>query len=710
MVTLPPSPTLPGSEEYCRLLADNTSDMILLLSIEDGRILEANRAALEAYGCTRAEYLQLTIHDIRHPSTWADLPSQISTAEQTNTHYETLHVRKTGEVYLVEVEACAVKVDGRKVLLNICRDISERRRVEEQLKQQIAENARLLKHTRRRNLELETLATISTMLRRIGSYADMIAQMPATFSEVVGSQACSLMLLEGDTLVVLAAAGAAEGLVGIRLHSGPDPLWDALRTGSPLIQSDSSEEDEETPSSSPPEASSEPGCKDLFRILTAGLRSYAFIPIKVSEASMGAVFFGYQTRYTSLQENFNLMSALAEIAGNTIYRNRMHERLERLVDNRTKDLETIYNITLVASQSGDLNKALEWALDQALPVLNGVAGMVFFLDESGEWVDLVAQRGVPSTALDRVSHRPVSDTLAGWVIKHDAPLLIPDLTKDQRAEAMRHALPHVYSYLGVPMHAHGRTVGTLVVVASVLHEFSIDEITLMGSIADHLGLALENARLRHEAEAAAVMQERSRLARDLHDSVTQLLYSLTLYADAGLNMANCGDLDQAKDYLQKLGQISQQALREMRVLVYELRPPTLDQDGLVGALQQRLDAVEGRSGVTAQLSAAGLPTLPMNVEESLYRIALEALNNVIKHSGASEVKVELAMDGGSVRLTVGDNGRGVNPAIVQARAGFGMDSMRERAQKCNGTFVFTSHEGQGSSVVVTIPIEQPAGS
>lgn len=185
------------------------------------------------------------------------------------------------------------------------------------------------------------------------------------------------------------------------------------------------------------------------------------------------------------------------------------------------------------------------------------------------------------------------------------------------------------------MRAKGRVVGVFSVLGESGRQFRPDEVTLLASIADQVGVAVENARLYQQAEQLAVMEERERLAHDLHNSVTQSLYSLTLLAEASRRLIRTKELDLAGDYITRLGETAQDALKEMRLLVYKLRPPALEKEGLVGAIQQRLGAVERRAGVKAQLIASDPITLSAPLEEGLYRIAQEALNNALKHAKAS---------------------------------------------------------------------------
>jgi signal transduction histidine kinase len=226
---------------------------------------------------------------------------------------------------------------------------------------------------------------------------------------------------------------------------------------------------------------------------------------------------------------------------------------------------------------------------------------------------------------------------------------------------------------------------------------------LTTAFADQAALALENARLYQQAEQLAVMEERSRLARELHDSVTQSLYSLTLFAEAGRRAAEAGEKELELGYFTRLGQVAHQALKEMRLLVYELRTAALEKEGLAAALHQRLEAVENRAGVQARLVVEEMAELPALVEEGLYRIAQEALNNVLKHAAATSVIVRLKSDSQWVELEVIDNGRAFEPTSLDHGGGIGLASMRERAERLGGSLAIIAKSGEGTRVVVKIP-------
>jgi PAS domain S-box-containing protein len=220
--------------------------------------------------------------------------------------------------------------------------------------------------------------------------------------------------------------------------------------------------------------------------------------------------------------------------------------------------------------------------------------------------------------------------------------------------------------------------------------------------------------LRQSELEKAITEERSRLARDLHDSVTQSLHSSTLLAEAGQRLASSGDVERARGYLIRLGDISQQALKEMRLLVYELRPIALRESGLVGALQQRLDNVERRAGVEVQLFLEEEIVLPTSVEEELFRIAMEALNNAMKHANPTTVKVVLRIEEKReipcVELEIIDDGIGFDLDTKDDEGGLGLLSMKERIEKLGGELTILSAIGEGTQLKACVELEPYSSS
>jgi signal transduction histidine kinase len=221
-----------------------------------------------------------------------------------------------------------------------------------------------------------------------------------------------------------------------------------------------------------------------------------------------------------------------------------------------------------------------------------------------------------------------------------------------------------------------------------------------------VGVAVENARLYDQAERSAAIAERSRLARELHDSVTQSLYSVNLYAEAAARLLLAGDNTTAASHLRELRDTAQEALREMRLLIFELRAPALEKSGLAAAIQARLDAVEGRGGVQAELQVEGEESLPFAIQEELYHAVQEALNNALRHAKAQRVQVRLQFQDAATRVEICDDGLGFDPTVAGEGGGFGLRGMRERAQRIGGSLQIESAPGKGTKVSILVPTKR----
>ena len=207
-----------------------------------------------------------------------------------------------------------------------------------------------------------------------------------------------------------------------------------------------------------------------------------------------------------------------------------------------------------------------------------------------------------------------------------------------------------------------------------------------------------------EAAARAAQEERQRLARDLHEAVTQSLYSASLMAEAARRHSSTADLSTTGEYVVRLSELSQQALRQLRLLVYGLRPTVLEQEGLVGALRHRLEAVEQRAGIQARLIDEGDGAIPAAAQNELFLIAQEALNNSLKHAAASAVTVTVGAAPDGVWLEVRDNGRGFALDNGQAN-GLGLNSLRERMAKLGGRLSIESAPGGGAVVRAQLALD-----
>jgi signal transduction histidine kinase len=376
------------------------------------------------------------------------------------------------------------------------------------------------------------------------------------------------------------------------------------------------------------------------------------------------------------------------------------------VVSRTKELAAINAVASVVSRSLDLGQVLTNALDKTLEVMEIEAGGIYLLQEDTQTLTIAAHKGLSAPFVAEVDNLKVGEGFSGQVAQTGEPLVVQDLSTDPRLSSSVIKESGFHSLAIAPLVSRGQVLGTLFVITLGYREFSQQDIELLTAIGSQIGVAVENAHLYEQAQQVAVVEERQRMARELHDSVTQSLHSSTLLAEAGRRVASAGDLERTRGYLTRLGEISQQALKEMRLLVYELRPLALRKEGLVGALQQRLDTVERRAGVEAQLVVEGEIELPPDVEEAFFRIAQEALNNALKHAAPASVVVTIHTEGElydqRVALEIVDNGVGFNTDAVAGDGGMGLAGMRERAEKIGGQLSIHSIPGEGTRVKVSV--------
>jgi signal transduction histidine kinase len=308
-------------------------------------------------------------------------------------------------------------------------------------------------------------------------------------------------------------------------------------------------------------------------------------------------------------------------------------------------------------------------------------------------------------------HAPGRQPAGGFrtkIVESRRPLLVNSDVAEQAARLGQPTLPGTItpkSWLGVPMLVDDHVIGILSLQdVDKENAFTGSHVRLLETVAASMGVALENARLWAQEKQVAVQQERQRLGRELHDSVTQSLYGISLYSHAAAVQLAQKHYDQVDRYLDEISETSRGALAEMRSLLHQLRPPVLEKEGLVTALQQRLTAVEERVGLKTDFQAEVTTRLPPPLEEGLYHIAQEALNNTLKHARAGSVRVALIQRGPAIVLEVVDDGVGFQPAEAEQAATMGLPSMQEHAAEIGGKLTVASQPGKGTTIRVDVTL------
>jgi signal transduction histidine kinase len=386
--------------------------------------------------------------------------------------------------------------------------------------------------------------------------------------------------------------------------------------------------------------------------------------------------------------------------------NRMEADLDVRVsqaEQQQNELESLYRADDELRRHLHLDDVLQSLVNAAVELLHADKGSLMVWDEKRERLHARATYGFNPATAARMSFAP-GQGVAGKVALSGEPAIVEDTQQNGRVTPFIIESENLRALMQVPIKVAGEIFGVFSADYLQPHHFTEEEQRLLVAFAQRAGLAIETARLYEREEQIAVMQERNRLARDLHDSVTQSLYGVTLYAEVAAQLLKSGQVEKSGGNLEELKGMALDALAEMRLLIYELRPSVFEEEGLVAAIQTRLDAVEGRVGLETNYIIEGDICVPPPIEEGLYRIVQEALNNVLKHAHARTVTVTLAQNNDSVYLEVADDGVGFDPVQACEAGCLGLHGMQERAHELGAEFEIISHAGGGAKVMVRRPI------
>jgi signal transduction histidine kinase len=393
-----------------------------------------------------------------------------------------------------------------------------------------------------------------------------------------------------------------------------------------------------------------------------------------------------------------LQAEIAEREQATAALARQNAELYGELRRRLAESESFNRVLVSLLQKTVLEQVLDIVCAEAQSLIGATGSAILLLTDQA-WLEVRHRLGKPLAGVEPV---PVDGSLAGQVVRQGAPVLLNAPALFEQAQVYQWPTD-LTALLAVPLHVNGGVIGVLDVVNKA-GGFTEEDIPVMSLFANQAAMAIEHARLQQQAEQLAVLAERQRLARELHDSVTQSLYSVTLYANAAALALAAGKGDVTASYLQELQETAQEGMRDMRLLIFQLHPPVLEAEGLVAALQARLAAVEGRAGLQIEFRIEGERRLPIAIETELYWIAQEALNNVRKHAAARHVTVHLHFTAATVCLEVLDDGVGFDPGAVPAERRGGLRTIAERTARVGGKLTHESRPGKGTRVKVEVAL------
>lgn len=567
---------------------------------------------------------------------------------------------------------------------------SETARRQRELEALYRENARLYADTQNRLIQLtalqETTRAVASTLE-LDRLLNLIIEQAATLLQAEGG-ILNLVDWEKQEDEAVACTGSARDLTGARsrLRSSLSG-WVTLHN-EPVICND-------VPGDSRVDRQA------LGWIASTTVQHAAVAPLTIRDQVVGTLaVLATQERARGFDEaELELLVAFANQAATAIENARLYEAEQRRADQFRAISEVGQRITSILDIDEvlvQIVRLIRDAFDYYHVGLGLVEGdVVAYKVGAGQlWDD-------PDFDFEPSILRVGQQGITGHVAATGTPLLVRDVDQDPRYVPMVGSATR--SELAVPIKVKGNVIGVLDVQSHRVDAFEETDLSVLQSLAHQAAIAIENARLYEQAQEAAVVEERGRLARELHDAVTQTLFSASLLAEV---LPATWDTDRAEgeQLLHELQQLSRGALAEMRALLLELRPTVLVAADLRDLLHQLAAAVTGRTGVPVRVSAHSADCLPDEVHIALYRIAQEALNNVVKHSNATDVTVDFACSGGDAptkaRLCVSDDGVGFDPASV-APEHLGLGIIRERADAIGATLQIDSAVGGGTRVVVT---------
>jgi signal transduction histidine kinase len=340
----------------------------------------------------------------------------------------------------------------------------------------------------------------------------------------------------------------------------------------------------------------------------------------------------------------------------------------------------------------DAARELAGARYAAIGVPDGEGGFARFIT-SGMSDELIASLG----------ELPRTHGLLGAMLESAEPYRTQDIRQDDRFRGWwPSAHPSMASFLGVPIVSGGAVVGAFYLTDKQgAATFSDDDQALIETFAAHAALALENARLHERSRELSIVEERNRLARELHDAVTQKLFGVVLAAESGAALLE-RDIGEAGAQLALVRELAREAMEELRSVIVHLRPAALEAEGLAVALGKHVDVLRRAHRREIALEIDGSAPVPAAIEADVFRIAQEALHNALRHARAARIVVRLQSGAGGLRLSVSDDGVGFDPAQVRARH-LGLTTMAERARAAGGTLEIETAPAAGTAVRLEVP-------
>jgi signal transduction histidine kinase len=358
----------------------------------------------------------------------------------------------------------------------------------------------------------------------------------------------------------------------------------------------------------------------------------------------------------------------------------------------------------------DLDALLQRIADLAREVVGAEYAAVGVVDEDGSLTRFVYS-GIATETVKKIGHLPRGVGVLGALIEEGRPLRLRDISDHPRSSGFPEHHPPMKTFLGVPIIARGRIFGRLYLTEKQGRpEFTKDDERIALTLASQAGVAVENARLleeiRERSEELAVLEERDRIAKELHDGVIQSIYSVGLSLQGSMSLIDRDPAASKKRIDEAITELDN-VVRDVRSYIFALQPKSVEERGFRAAMQELAKdlQVNTLAEVSVVLDEAGLDAVAASARADLIQIVREVLSNIARHAEASQVSVTCALGDGEVVLRVEDDGHGFDP--TQVWRGHGLNNIEERTSRLGGNFEIARRSPKGTSQTLRLPAAQP---
>jgi signal transduction histidine kinase len=373
-----------------------------------------------------------------------------------------------------------------------------------------------------------------------------------------------------------------------------------------------------------------------------------------------------------------------------------------VVESYVAELNKVSQAVLAVSRQLCTRDALQVIVRSARTLVGARYAALGVPDDRGSFGEFVVA-GLTAAEQRAIGPLPRQHGMLAALLASPSPVRLADIREDPRFEGWPSAHPEMSGFLGIPVRNGAEVLGIIFAANKVSGKaFTARDTELLSLFAAHAAIALVNARLHERTRELSVLEERGRLARELHDAVSQRLFSIRAHARAASALVG-SDSSRAAAEIAAIADLGAQAHAELRAVIDGLAPPELD--GLAASLRRYAALASRAHGIPVRVAADDVAGLTAKAEAAAFRVAQEALHNALRHSGAAEVRVSLTRTPRRVMLVVADNGAGFDPDLVSGGAvgGLGLASMRERAGFAGGMLRVRSAPGAGTEVRLSVP-------